>query len=96
VLVDEKIERYILSIVKSTREREEVLLGASPRASLNLYRASQGRAVLCGRDYVIPDDVQRIARNVLGHRLILNQESAMDWVSVDHVVKQILETVEVS
>ncbi len=61
---------YILSIAEATRESAEVILGASPRASLCLFRASQARALLKGRDFVLPDDVKALAGPVLGHRLI--------------------------
>ncbi|HBG39153.1 MAG TPA: AAA family ATPase, partial [Clostridiaceae bacterium] len=62
VMVNSGVEMYILSIVRSTRENDKILLGASPRASLNLYRASQGRAILKGRDFVTPDDVKYVSK----------------------------------
>jgi len=70
VHVSDMIEKYIISIVKNTRENEEIYLGASPRGSLALYRLGQCRAAFLERDYVIPDDVKYIAPYVLAHRII--------------------------
>ena len=70
IYVSEKIEKYIISIVKNTRENEEIYLGASPRGSLALYRLGQCRAAFLDRDYVIPDDIKYIAPYVLAHRII--------------------------
>ena len=70
VHVSDKIENYIVSIVKNTRENEEIYLGASPRGSLVLYRLGQCRAAFLERDYVIPDDIKYIAPFVLAHRII--------------------------
>ena len=60
VFVDELIEDYIVSLVTATRHHEDVYLGASARGSLALYRTSQARAAISGRDYVIPDDVKAL------------------------------------
>ncbi len=68
--VSDKIEQYILSIVKSTRENEGIYLGASPRGSLALYRLGQCRAAFLDREYVTPDDIKYIAPYVLAHRII--------------------------
>lgn len=89
VFVDEKIEKYILSIVRATRERDEVLLGASPRATLNLYRASQGRAVLHSRNYVTPDDVKVVLKSVLSHRIILKPEYRLKGMTAEDVIDKI-------
>ena len=70
VHVSDKIEKYIISIVKNTRENEEIYLGASPRGSLALYRLGQCRAAFLDRDFVIPDDIKFIAPYVLAHRII--------------------------
>ena len=70
VHVSDKIEKYIISIVKNTRENEEIYLGASPRGSLALYRLGQCRAAFLERDYVIPDDIKYVAPYVLAHRII--------------------------
>jgi len=70
VHVSDKIESYIISIVKNTRENEEIYLGASPRGSLALYRLGQCRAAFLDRDFVIPDDIKFVAPYVLAHRII--------------------------
>lgn len=64
------VEDYILALVRATREHPDLLLGASPRASQGLVRASRARAFIRGRDYVVPDDVQAVAEPVLAHRLV--------------------------
>jgi MoxR-like ATPase len=70
VRVDESLNDYILELIEGTRSHPEVYLGASTRAALTLYRAAQSRALLEGRDYVVPDDIKRLARPVLGHRIL--------------------------
>ena len=75
--VDDKVRTYILQIVHGTRDHEDVLLGGSPRASIALYRTSQALAAIGGRDFVLPDDVKRMAQPVLTHRVILKPESRL-------------------
>lgn len=70
VMVKDTIQRYILDLVRSTREHPDIRLGVSPRGSVALYRTSQALAFLKGRDYVTPDDVKALAIAVLSHRLI--------------------------
>ncbi len=70
VRVDESLADYILAIVDATRRHADVALGASPRAALSLYRASQASALLDGRQFVVPDDAKRLAVPVLSHRLL--------------------------
>ena len=77
VHVDDKIRTYVLQIVHSTREHEDVLLGGSPRASIALFRTAQAMAAIGGRDFVLPDDVKRMAHPVLAHRIILKPESRL-------------------
>ena len=68
---DDRLQDYLLDIVEATRQSTSVQLGASTRAGLGLYRAAQANALLEGRDYVVPDDVKRLAVPVLAHRLLL-------------------------
>ena len=77
VHVDDKVRNYILQIVHASREHEDVLLGASPRASIALFRTAQALAAIGGRDFVLPDDVKRMAHPVLAHRIILKPESRL-------------------
>jgi len=79
VRVDPAIADYILDLIEATRAHPEVALGASTRAALALYRASQAFAVTAGRDYVVPDDVKNLAEPVLGHRLL-----ARGWMHSGH------------
>lgn len=95
VMVNSGVEMYILSIVRSTRENDKILLGASPRASLNLYRASQGRAILKGRDFVTPDDVKYVSKSVLNHRIIVKPEYRLKGLSVEDVIDEILKSIKV-
>ncbi|MGI8874441.1 MAG: AAA family ATPase [Egibacteraceae bacterium] len=71
------LRRYVIALVRATREHPDVELGASPRASLALLRAARAEAAVAGRDYVVPDDVKQLVRPVLSHRLILTPEAQM-------------------
>jgi MoxR-like ATPase len=75
--VDEKVRNYVLEIVHGSREHEDVQLGGSPRASIALFRTAQALAAIAGRDFVLPDDIKRMAHPVLAHRLILRPESRL-------------------
>jgi MoxR-like ATPase len=72
VFVDARVKRYIASIAEATRHHPGIHLGVSPRGSLALYRTSQARALIKGRDYVLPDDVKALVVPVLSHRIIIN------------------------
>ncbi len=95
VYVDEKVRRYLLQIVQATREHEDVALGGSPRASIALFRTGQALAAVSGRNFVLPDDVKKLAPAVLGHRLILRPESRLRKVTAAAVVQEILADVPV-
>lgn len=95
VRVEESISRYLLEIVKRTREDSRLKLGASPRGSLMLFRAAQAAALSLGRDYVLPDDVQSLAGYVLPHRLILTSKSKYGGTSRHDIVQEILQQVRV-
>jgi len=77
VHVDDTLREYIVRLATATRQHPDLALGASPRATLALFRAAQAYAALAGRDYAIPDDVKRLARPVWRHRLLLRPESAL-------------------
>jgi MoxR-like ATPase len=96
VLVSDQIKDYIISIANATRTSPELRLGASPRATLHLLRASRAWAALDGRDYVIPDDVQALAGPVLSHRLLPTAEAIVERHQPDHVVKRIIEHLPLS
>jgi MoxR-like ATPase len=84
---------YVVSLVTATRTSPELRLGASPRATLHLLRASRAWAALDGRDFVLPDDVQALAAPVLTHRLLPSAEAAVTRQSPDRVLTSILEQV---
>ncbi len=90
VHVDDTVRDYIVGLVFGTRRHSDLLLGASPRGSHTLYRAAQTYAALQGRDYVLPDDVKRLAAPVLTHRCLVHPESALRGVTVADVVADIL------
>ncbi len=89
------VSSYIVSIVSATRENEKLRLGASPRATLALIRASQASAYISGRDYVTPDDVQRVVYNVLCHRVTLSSEAKMEKTDVKSVISRIVKKIGV-
>jgi MoxR-like ATPase len=91
VYVDPLIKQYIVTIVDGTRKHGSVYLGASPRGSLALYRTCQARALLDGRDFVVPDDVKELAYATLGHRIIISPSSRVKNVSPKDVVEQCLD-----
>jgi MoxR-like ATPase len=95
VHVDSLVQRYIVSVVGMTRGHPDVYLGASPRGSLALMRAGQARALLLGRDYVIPDDVKALASAALAHRLIMSPEARMRNATARGVVEHVLREVPV-
>ncbi len=95
VHVDEKVRRYLMQIVHETRAHDELSLGASPRASLALFRTGQAMAAILGRNFVLPDDVKRVAPAVLTHRLIVRPESRLRKVTAAAVVDEILGEIPV-
>lgn len=95
VHVDPKVRSYIAKIVHGTRDHEDLRLGASPRASISLFRASQALAAVRGRNFVQPDDVKRIASPVLTHRLILQPESRLRKVTAQEIVTDVVADVPV-
>ncbi len=95
VYVDRLVSEYIVAVVTATREHQEVYLGASPRGSLALYRASQARAMMYGRDYVIPDDVKELGEPTLAHRLIVSPAARIRNVDPRQIIEEIVEAVPV-
>ena len=95
VYVDPVLSNYIVRLTQATRSHEDVELGASPRATLGLYRCAQAFAAIRGRDYVTPDDVKVIAPYALSHRTILNSQARLRGRTADDVVLELLSQVEV-
>ncbi|MEF2245490.1 MULTISPECIES: AAA family ATPase [unclassified Paenibacillus] len=93
--IDSAVATYILSIISATREHENVVLGASPRATIALAKAARARAFLHERDYVTPDDVKELAPYVIAHRLLLQMEAKMRGINAQRVVDDILQSTKV-
>lgn len=90
IAVKESILDYMREMIDMTRHQEKLVLGASPRAFLNLVRASQARAYLNGRDYVKPDDVKAVIINVLHHRVSLTSEAKIQKEDIDTILRAIV------
>jgi MoxR-like ATPase len=95
VYVSEAVQRYAVALTAATRRSQELTLGASPRATLHLVRAAKASAAIEGRDYVLPDDIQRLARTVLAHRLLPAVEAAMSGRSTTAILDSLLAAVPV-
>ncbi|GIK75014.1 MAG: ATPase [Chloroflexota bacterium] len=91
VYVDDLVKSYIVDLVTTTRDHPDVYLGASPRGSLALYHASRAWAAINGRDYVLPDDVKRLAEPTLAHRLIVNPSARIKNVTARQVIEDTLQ-----
>lgn len=94
VAVDRKVASYIVMLVNATRTDTRVRIGCSPRGSKMLLRAAQARAVLQGREFVLPDDVQALAVDVMSHRISL-RSSGVSSDDAAHVVRDVVKSTEV-
>ncbi|MDQ1146906.1 MoxR-like ATPase [Bacillus sp. SORGH_AS 510] len=92
--LSDEMEDYLLSVVRKTREHNSIELGVSPRGTLALMKASQGKALLSGRTYVTPDDVKAVAPYVLGHRIFLSIESSLTKTP-ESIIEEIMHSVPV-
>ncbi len=95
VYLNHDIKNYIVNLVTTSRQHPDVYLGASPRGALALYRTTQARAALAGRDYVIPDDVKALAESTLAHRIIVGPNARIKDISATSIIHNILNTVPV-
>ena len=95
VYIAESVKRYIVEIAQETRSADAVYLGASPRGSLALARASQAWAAMYGRDFVIPDDVKLLAEAALGHRVILSSSARLQELRTGDIIRDILRKIAV-
>ncbi|MEN6334507.1 MAG: MoxR family ATPase [Phycisphaerales bacterium] len=93
--VEQMVRAYVTRVIRATRDRPQVTLGASPRAGVMLLLAAKARALLAGRDFVSPDDVKAIAPAVLRHRILLLPEAEVEGLSPDDCLKEILLHAEV-
>ena len=95
IYVDPVLRTYVVRVVKATRDHPDVELGASPRASMGLYRCAQALAAIQGREYVIPDDLKTLAPHALAHRMILKSQARLRERTAESIVKEILAQEEV-
>ena len=95
VRVDPAVENYIVELVRATRNHSGIELGVSPRGTLALYRSSQAYAAIHGRFYVIPDDVKRVARPVLSHRMIATSQTRLHGRVMEQIIEEVLHNVSV-
>ena len=93
--IADHVRQYLVSVVRSTRNNAQIRLGASPRASLALQHASQARAAIDGRTYVMPDDIKRLAAPVLSHRVVLESSMQMRRRESAHVINDIVDQIPV-
>jgi MoxR-like ATPase len=93
--VEPGVESYIVDVVRATREHSAIELGVSPRGTLALYRATQARAAIQGRSYVLPDDVKYVARYILAHRMIATSQSRLHGQYMEQIVEDVLRAVPV-
>ncbi len=95
VYVDPVLRTYLVRLVRATREHQEVELGASPRATLGLYRCGQALAAIRGREYVTPDELKLLAPYALAHRVILKSQARLRERTPQNIIEEILEQVQV-
>jgi MoxR-like ATPase len=95
VRVDEQVRAYLVRVVRATRDHPAVDLGVSPRGSLALYRASQARAAIMGREYVMPDDIKALTPTVLTHRIHISPQTRLRGRTPEEVLDEVVSQVPV-
>ncbi|TSB44671.1 AAA family ATPase [Alkalicoccobacillus porphyridii] len=95
IFADQDIKSYLIRIVHETRENPYIELGVSPRGSIALMKAAKALALINDREYVLPDDIKRLAVPVLAHRMILSTQARMSNHSAENIIQQILERVDI-
>ena len=102
--IDEEIEHYIIQLISATREpakfgldrlEDDIMFGASPRASIDLYKAAKAKAFLRGKDFVSPADIGFVIHNVLRHRIVLSYEARAKGISSDEIISNIVQTLPI-
>ena len=96
VHIDDTVREYIVRLIFATRNHKDFILGASPRGSHALYRGSQAIAAINGRDYVLPDDVKKLAPAILAHRCLIHPESALRGVTTQRIIQEIIKNTELN
>ncbi len=95
IIMQDSLVDYIVNLIAKTREHHSLYLGASPRASIDLMKASKAFAAIQGRDFVSPEDIKRLFKPVVEHRIILSPEAELQGITIQEVTDQILQQVEV-
>ena len=104
VHIDKELEKYIIQIIAATRDperfgleslKENIMFGVSPRASIDLYKASKAKAFLRGNDFVTPADIGYVVHDVLRHRIVLSYEARAKGVTSDEIISKIIETLPI-
>jgi MoxR-like ATPase len=95
IYIDVLVQEYIVSIMNATRTHDSVYLGASPRGSLALQRLGQARAIIDGRDFVLPDDIKALVYPALGHRIILNAQARVKGATTQQTLEDCLQRLPV-
>ena len=95
IRMEESVRNYVVNVCRATRDHEDIELGASPRATMALYRTCQALAAIRGREFVIPDDVKTMAPYVLTHRLMVNPQTRLRGRSPEDIIHDVVETVPV-
>jgi MoxR-like ATPase len=95
VRCEPSVRGYVTAVARATRAHSAVELGASPRATLALFRASRAFAAVHGRDYILPDDVKQLAVPVLSHRITLSSQSRLRGRDAESLVQELLEEIAV-
>jgi len=91
VYVNEDVRAYMVDLLRQTRDLKELKLGGSPRALIHLYKACKAKALVEGRDYVIPDDVKHLTEPVLSHRILLSRESEIEGLKINDMMRKIVD-----
>ncbi len=95
IRVEESVRRYIVGVCRATRTHDDIELGASPRATMALYHTCQAVAAINGRNFVLPDDVKKMAPHVLTHRLMVNPQTRLRGRTPEEIIRDIVNTVPV-
>lgn len=93
--IKDELLRYIAEITHETRNNGDIYLGASSRASLSIMKTSKAMAAIEGRDFVVPDDIKTVAKDVLAHRIVLSPDKEMEGITNEEIIEDILANIEV-
>jgi MoxR-like ATPase len=95
IIVEPHLLKYIAEIIINTRSNQFLYIGASPRASIAILKASKAYAAMNGRDFVTPEDIKQVAVPVLQHRIIVTPEREMEGMTSKQIINQIIQTIEI-